>query len=209
MDFDYAITDQAALRERYGAPGSTLKKIVSHIDNGARDFIAHSPFFVLATASAAGADASPRGGPPGFVTVLDDHRLAFGDLSGNRILDSFRNIVDTPAVGMLFMIPGVDETLRVNGRATLTTDPQVLEACAIDGRTPNVAVGVVVEQCYIHCAKAFRRSNLWRPESWPPDESRPSPMKILRDHMELDIEPEAIGAALEEGYTAVMWEPGG
>lgn len=210
MPFSDAITSEEQLRERYGASSEiVLRKIVDRIDDGARGFIAGSPFFVLATSSPSGTDASPRGGPPGFVAVLDERRIAFGDLSGNRILDSFANIVAHPEVGLVFMIPGVDETLRLNGRATLTTDPDVLAACAIDGRTPKVAVGIDVDQVYIHCAKAFRRSGLWRPESWLDPADHPNAACILRDHMELDVDPQLIADDLERGYAAVMWEPGG
>ncbi|QGG95082.1 MSMEG_1061 family FMN-dependent PPOX-type flavoprotein [Actinomarinicola tropica] len=210
MPFDHAITTQEQLRERYGdTPEIVLRKIVDRIDDGARGFIAASPFFVLATSSPTGTDASPRGGPPGFVAVLDEHRVAFGDLSGNRILDSFSNLVAEPQVGLLFTIPGVDETLRLNGRATLTTDPDVLAACAIDGRTPKVAVGIDVEQVYIHCAKAFRRSGLWDPSSWLDPADHPNAACILRDHMELEVDPQLIEDDLERGYAAAMWEPGG
>lgn len=210
MPFDHAISTTEQLRERYGATSEiVLRKIVDRVDDGARDFIARSPFFVLATSSSSGTDASPRGGPPGFVTVLDERRIAVGDLSGNRILDSFANLVEHPAVGLLFTIPGVDETLRLNGRATLTTDPAVLAACAIDGRTPKVALGIDVEQVYIHCAKAFRRSGLWDPSSWPDPADRPNAACILRDHMELEVDPKLIEEDLERGYAAAMWEPGG
>ena len=210
MAFTHTIDDIDALRERYGTPSrTTLAKIVDRLDDGARRFIAASPFLVLATSSPDGTDASPRGGPPGFVTVLDDHRLALGDLSGNRILDSFRNVLANPAVGLLFFIPGMDETLRVNGRASLTVDPVVLEAASFEGRVPKVALGVEVEQCYVHCAKAFRRSDLWRPESWPTAEERPSAACMLRDHIGLDVEASVIESSLEEGYAVTMWEPGG
>jgi uncharacterized protein len=210
MAFGDAITDLSMLRDRYGeARQQTLAKIIDHIDDGARDYIAKSPFVVLATSSPTGTDASPRGGPPGFVTVLDEHRIALGDLAGNRILDSFSNVLDSPSVGLLFLIPGMDETLRVNGRATLTTEPAVLDACAIDGRVPKVALGVDVEQCYVHCAKAFRRSQLWSPDSWLDPHERPSAACMIRDHNRLDVEPEVIEANLEAGYVATMWETGG
>lgn len=210
MPFADPITNLTMLRDRYGeARPRTLAKITDHIDDGAREFIAKSPFVVLATSSPTGTDASPRGGPPGFVTVLDEHRIAFGDLAGNRLLDSFRNVLDSPSVGLVFVIPGMDETLRVNGTATLTTDPAVLEACAIDDRMPKVALGIDVEQCYVHCAKAFRRSQIWAPESWLSTDDRPSAACMLRDHIQLEVDPEVIAADLEKGYAATMWEAGG
>ncbi|MEX2658351.1 MAG: MSMEG_1061 family FMN-dependent PPOX-type flavoprotein [Acidimicrobiales bacterium] len=186
-----------------------LRKQIDHIDPAARGFIAASPFVVLATAHAGGADASPRGGPPGFVKVLDDHRLAFGDLSGNNRLDSLTNLLAQPDVGLLFLVPGLRETLRVNGRATLTTDPQVLEATSLEGTRPRAAVGIDVEECFIHCAKAFRRSRLWDPQAWLDAGLRPSAACALRDHLQLDVDPKVIEDDLEVAYRETLWEPGG
>lgn len=210
MPFTDAVTDSHALRELYREPhGLVLRKQIDHIDAAARSFIAASPFFVFATANTRGTDASPRGGPPGFVAVLDGSRIAFGDLSGNNRLDSLTNLITQPDVGLLFLVPGVDETLRVNGRATLTTQPAILDATAIDGRVPRVAVGVDVAECFIHCAKAFRRSQLWDPHAWPSPEERPSAACALRDHLHLDLDPKVIEDDLEAGYRETMWEPGG
>ncbi len=210
MPFDAAVTGETELRRLYRKPHPVvLRKAIDHLDEGARGFIARSPFVVVATAGAQGADASPRGGAPGFVHVLDDHRLAFADLAGNNRLDTYRNLLDRPSVGLLFLVPGVGETLRVNGRATLTTDAEVLAAVAIDGRPPRVAIGVDVEACFIHCAKAFRRSGLWDPDTWPVPEDRPSAACILNDHLGLGLDPSVIEADLEAGYVATMWEPGG
>jgi PPOX class probable FMN-dependent enzyme len=210
MPFRSTIDSLSALRERYDRPHDLVRrKQIDHIDDGARDFIARSPFFVLATGGPGGGDASPRGGPAGFVRVLDDSRLAFGDLSGNRRLDSFENIVVNPAVGLIFLVPGVGETLRVNGRAALTTDPEVLAACPVDGTVPAVAVGVDVEATYIHCAKAFRRSGLWDPAGWPEPDARPRPAAILRDHLRSEATPDSIEDLLEDGYRRTMWQIGG
>lgn len=210
MPFADAITDEKALRRLYRAPHElVLRKQIDHVDPAARSFIAASPFLVLATAGGKGADASPRGGPPGFVAVLDEHRLAFGDLSGNNRLDTLTNLLTQPDVGLLFLVPGVDETLRVNGRATLTTEPAVLEATTLDSRRPTVAVGVDVEECFIHCAKAFRRSRLWTTASWLAPEERPSAARALRDHLQLDVDAQVIEDDLEVGYRQTLWEPGG
>jgi PPOX class probable FMN-dependent enzyme len=210
MPFDHALASPDDLRRHYAQPHPVvLRKVQDRIDGGARRFIARSPFLVLATSGAAGADASPRGGPPGFVTVLDDHRLAFGDLSGNRRLDSFENVVADPVVGLLFLIPGLGETLRVNGRGTVTTDPAVLDACTVEGVRPGVALGVDVDAVYIHCAKAFRRSGLWDPASWPAEDERPTAGAVLVGHLGLDqVTPEAIDADLEQGYAATLWKAG-
>ena len=120
---------------------------------------------MLATAGADGrCDASPRGGPPGFVRVLDDHRLAFGDLPGNRRQDSHRNLIATGRAALLFMVPGRARRCGSTGRACLTRDPEVLEAVALDGAPPSLAFGMQVEVAFLHCAKALLRSRLWRPE---------------------------------------------
>lgn len=207
MPFDHAIADQDALRELYGEPHRlTKKKIVDRIDEAAATFIATSPFFVLASASDGVTDASPRGGPPGFVQVLDERRLAFGDLNGNNLLDSFGHLVTDPAVHLLFLVPGIGDTLRIGGRATLTTDPEILDRTAIDGRRPNVAVGVDVERVYVHCSKAFRRSQLWDPTSWPEEAARPSAAKILIESMELAATPEQVEADMEL-LRHYLWQP--
>lgn len=210
MPFSQGITSVEQLRSLYREPfEAVFRKQIDHIDDAARSFIERSPFLVLATSGPRGNDASPRGGPPGFVAVIDERRLALGDLSGNNRLDSYANIVEHPHVGMLFFIPGMDETLRVNGRATLTTDPEVLEKSAIDGRVPRIALGIDVDECFLHCAKALRRGGLWDPSSWPAREERPSPGAIFKAHVGIDAPAEAIEADLEEGYKVSMWYPGG
>jgi PPOX class probable FMN-dependent enzyme len=204
------IDRHATLRSRYRPPSQpVVDKSIDHLDDGATGFIERSPLFVLATTSADGADASPRGGPPGFVRVLDRQRLAFADLAGNNRLDSYTNLIEHPSVGLLFVIPGVDETLRVNGRAWLTDGSEILERCAIDGRLPKLAVGVTVAECFIHCAKALRRAAVWDVSTWPVGADRPSAAAIINDHLQLDLDPAVIEADLEVGYAATMWQPGG
>lgn len=206
-----AITDVDDLRARYRDPAPlAVDKVRADVAPGAADFIARSPMFVLATGSASGADASPRGGPPGFVTVLDAHRLAWGDLAGNNLLDSFTNIVEQPNVGLLFLVPGSDGTVRVNGRASITTDPAVLDATLIDGRRPKVAVVVEVDQCYVHCAKAFRRSALWDTTTWPGEGAFPTTGEIVASQHALDAEMvPVIDQSLEENYAETLWTEGG
>lgn len=206
----HILDDLAALRSRYRDPSPAVaQKEKPIIDPASAAFIACSPFFVLATTSAEGTDASPRGGTPGFVSVLSPTRIAFGDLAGNNRLDSYTNIVDHGEVGLLFMVPGRGETLRVNGRASVTTDPEVLDATLIDGKRPKVSIVVDVEQCFIHCAKALRRSTLWDPETWLPADQVPSAGEIIATAWDLDIEPGLIDADLEQGYAATMWVEGG
>jgi uncharacterized protein len=202
--------DLAGLRARYRPPHpNVVAKSIDHIDDAAADFIARSPLFVLATSGPDGTDASPRGGRAGFVRVLDERRIAFGDLSGNNRLDSYANLADQPSVGLLFVVPGLDETLRVNGDAWLTDDDDVLDRCRIDDRAPRVAVVVEVRECYLHCAKALRRAAIWVTSTWPAHGERPSAGRILNDHLRLGVEPSVIEAELEAGYAATIWEPGG
>lgn len=163
----HALTTLASLRALYPAPKErTLRKELTRLDPHCRRFIGLSPFVVLASAGADGAlDASPRGGTPGFVKAPDEHTLLIPDAPGNHRLDTLENIVATGRLGLLFMIPGVDETLRVNGRAQLSTDPVLIEAVTDERRRPVVVIRVRVEQAYLHCAKAFMRSRLWSLEA--------------------------------------------
>lgn len=200
----------SGLRSIYRDPSQVvLDKAIDHVDVGARGFIEHSPLFVLATGDGRRNDASPRGGPAGFVRVLDDSRIAFGDLTGNNRLDSFSNLIENPGVGMLFMIPGIVETLRVNGVATISTEPELCEACEIDGRVPKVVLVVAVEECFIHCGAAFRRGSVWDRSTWPAEEGRPKPAAILKGHANLDASPSDIQAGLDSYYENGIWFPGG
>ena len=210
MAFAHTIDDLDTLRQHYAEPFPAVRaKQIDHVDEGARGFIARSPFAVLATTGPGGVDASPRGGPPGFVRVLDDRRLAIGDLSGNRRLDSFENVLADPAVGLLMFVTGVGESLRVNGRASLTLDPAVLDACTIDGVRPGVALGIDVEELFLHCAKAFRRSSLWDPSSWPEPQDRPRGAAIFKAHLQIDVDADLIEEDLERDYAASLWLAGG
>lgn len=163
----YQIADVAALRRLFGhTEGLAAKKSMTVLDRFARDYIARSPFLCIATNGAGGrADVSPRGDQPGFVQVLDDHSLAIPDRPGNNRLDTMENIVINPNVGLIFMIPGFEDTLRINGKATITADPVILERATVDRKQPKVAIRVAVEEAFFHCAKAFRRSRLWQPDA--------------------------------------------
>ena len=164
----FAIQTVEALREIVGEsrPGMEAKN-ESRLDEFAVDFIARAPFLVLATASAEGGlDASPKGDAPGFVEVQDKHTLLIPDRPGNKLVYGHLNILENPKVGVIFMIPGTPETLRVHGTAELTVDPEVLERLAARNRPAVLAIRVRVDECFFHCAKAFIRSNLWKPEKW-------------------------------------------
>jgi PPOX class probable FMN-dependent enzyme len=204
------IDDLDGLRRHYRPPSRfVLDKGIDHVDEAVRGFLARSPLFVLATTSESGTDASPRGGPAGFVVALDDHRVAFGDLSGNNRLDSYTNLVAHPQVGMLFFVPGLDEMMRINGRAAVTTDEAVRQRCPIGDRVPKVAVVVEVDECFVHCGKALRRAGLWDVSTWPSDDDRPSAAAALNDHIGLGIDPKVIEGNLEADYAATMWVPAG
>ena len=177
------VNTEQALRELYGNPGErAVAKEQARLDEPTRAFIAHSPFLVMGTASADGrCDVSPKGDAPGFVHVLDDHHLAIPDRLGNNRLDGLRNVVDNPHVGLIFFIPGREDTLRVNGRATISRDEALLERLAVNGKRPQTALVVEVEQTFMHCARAFKRAGLWQPERWPDASAVPSMQRMIWD----------------------------
>ena len=179
----HLIADESALRALFGETHELARqKCLGALDAHARAFVTRSPFLCLSTQGAEGrADVSPRGDPPGFVTVLDERTLAIPDRPGNNRLDSLSNILANPSVGLLFMVPGFEETLRVNGRARLSTDPALLEPMAVNGRVPTLAILVGIDEVFLHCAKAFRRSRLWDPEHRQDRREMPSLRKMIAD----------------------------
>jgi len=160
---DHVVSDEDELRDLFPTTHEiAIQKCQDHLDRHAQEFIQRSPFICLGTQNLEGnADVSPRGDPVGFVQILDQHTLAIPDRPGNNRLDSLANIVSNANVGLLFIVPGFDDTLRVNGRASLVTDPELLASMSVKGRTPTVAIIVKVGEVFMHCAKAFRRSKLW------------------------------------------------
>ncbi len=179
------ITTLEALRDLYGpARERALKKEIPALDAHATRFIGLSPFVVLASSNADGhMDASPRGGEPGFVKVSDAQTILVPDAPGNNRLDTLENIVSTGRLGLLFMVPGFDETLRVNGQAVLSTDPADLALCADARRAPVLVIRVAVESVYLHCAKAFMRSQLWDASRHPERSQLPPMGEMLRDQI--------------------------
>src|SRR5512145_2820651 len=163
------IASEQELRDLYGQPGErAVAKERPALNDDCRAFIAHSPFLVMGTAGADGrCDVSPKGDAPGFVQVLDEHHLAIPDRLGNNRLDGMRNIVENGHVGLIFLIPGREDTLRVNGRARIVRDEALLERLAMHGKRPVTALVVEVEQAFMHCARAFKRAGLWEPARWP------------------------------------------
>ena len=161
------ITDETTLRALFKAPGRlAVLKELDHLDDHCRRFVEMSPFLCLATSRPdGGSDNSPRGDVPGFVMIPDDKTLILPDRPGNNRIDSLTNIVHNPHVGLLFFIPGITETLRVNGRARLVATPDILARLAVDGRAPKVAMVITVDQAFLHCSKALIRSRLWQDDA--------------------------------------------
>lgn len=161
----HAIRDEDELRALLGEPTELVRaKLDDSLTDLTRQWIERSPFLLLATSAPDGTcDVSPRGDPPGFVHILDDRTLLLPERPGNRLADSLRNIVGNPHVGLLFLVPGVGDTLRVNGRATLVTDVELLAPCAVEGKVPKLGLLVEVDEVFTHCSKAFLRARLWDP----------------------------------------------
>jgi hypothetical protein len=180
-----AITSEAALRALHAPPTDrAVRKELDRLDQHCRRFIALSPFVVLASADAEGhMDATPRGGDPGFVVVEDDCTLLLPDRPGNNRLDSLTNLTQRPEVGLLFMVPGVDETLRVNGTAELRTDAALVERFQVSRRPPAVILRITVREAYLHCAKALMRSRLWNPEARIDRSELPTMGEMMRDQV--------------------------
>ncbi|MGO8145335.1 pyridoxamine 5'-phosphate oxidase family protein [Rhizobium leguminosarum] len=180
---DFAIADEQSLRALFEPTHAlAVVKCQNSLGEHAQEFIRRSPFFCIGTQSSEGrADVSPRGDPPGFVKVLDERTLAIPDRPGNNRLDTLSNIIANPNVGLLFLIPGFDDTLRVNGRASLTHDPQLLTSMSVADRLPKLAIIVNVREVFMHCAKAFRRSRLWSPDHFQDRKEMPSLIKIILD----------------------------
>src|SRR5215467_5848333 len=166
--FQHILTTQADIREIVGEPlERSIRKERNYIDGFCRGFIMHSPFLLMATSGSDGTcDVSPKGDAAGFVKVLDEKRLIIPERNGNKRLDGIMNLLVNPHIGLIFIIPGCDYTLRVNGRACITIDPQLLAATASHGVTPKLAIGVETEQTVFHCVKALRRAKLWEQDKW-------------------------------------------
>ncbi|MFJ3220013.1 MSMEG_1061 family FMN-dependent PPOX-type flavoprotein [Kitasatospora sp. NPDC086801] len=183
-----ALTDPAQLREIYEQPGEHARhKQVAHLHEVARRLIACSSLVFVASSDAAGrCDVSPRGGPAGVVSVLDEHTLAIPDATGNKRLDTLHNILENGRVGLLFVVPGRDTTLRVNGRACVSTDPELLRQLTAVGKPPRSAIVVAVEEVYAHCPKAFLRGSAWKPENWLAKDAQPTSAEVTLSHLRDD-----------------------
>lgn len=205
------ITTTEELRAIYRNPRARVTaRRHGAINDHDRSFIAHSPLVMVGTADNRGrCDVSPRGGPPGFVSVLDAGTIAIPDISGNNTLDTLQNVLSNTGIGLLFLVPGTDEALRVNGRARLSTDPTVLTRCTIRHVVPRVAVVVQVHEVFLHCPKALRRGSIWHLHAWPDTSDMPTAARMLRDQVVPGATVEQVEQALDDVNRETMWQTGG
>lgn len=203
MKFDHVLTSSQELREMAGEPsGIARDKQIDHIDGHCATFIAASPMLMLATTDANGrTDVSPRGDAPGFARVLDRKHLAIPERAGNNRIDSLMNLLERANIGMLFIIPGILETLRMNGTAQIVRDPQLLESFVVQNKVPKFVILVRVEEAFIQCGKAFKRSGLWEPTTWTNAKTLPSRAEMFLAHANVtDLTTEQVDTNLEEAY---------
>jgi len=195
------VESAASLHDLYGTPlDRAVKKQLDHLDKHCRAFIALSPFLVIASSAPDGScDASPRGDAPGFVAVVDERTLLIPDRRGNNRVDTLENVVGNPHVGLLFLVPGMDETLRINGEAQVVTDEALLTPLAVRGQTPRTALRVTVQDAYLQCGKALIRSDLWNPQKRIDRSTFPSLGRILAEQIG-DLDPAETECSVEEGY---------
>jgi uncharacterized protein len=201
------IEDIGDIKEIYGEPMErAVKKQLPRLEKHSRAFIALSPFIVMATCDADGrCDASPKGDAPGFVHVIDDETLLIPDRLGNNRVDSISNILQHPRIGLIFMVPGIRETLRVNGRAQITVDPELLGPTAVNGKLPRSGILVDADEVYFHCGKALIRSDLWNPAKQIARKDFPSLGVIIADQIGHQVEPVEAERATEESYRTRLY----
>ena len=201
--FKDVVTSVEELRALMGEPSElALRKDIGRLDQHCRAFIARAPFVLIATSDRAGrCDVSPKGDAPGFVEVLDERHLVVPDRPGNKRYDGIRNLIENPGIGLLFLVPGSEETLRVNGRAQIVRDADVLARFAVQGKLPQLAIAVEVEESFLHCAKCVKRSGLWDTGKWPDLTGLPSAAQMLHDHARpTNMTVEGMQQRLQDGY---------
>lgn len=206
----HALSTEEELRRVYARPaGPVLEKVFPHLDRHSRRFIELSPFFCIGSSRPDGlGDVSPRGGEPGFVHALDDTHIAFPDRPGNNRLDTLKNLLENPEIALIFLIPGIADTVRVAGTARLSVDPELLASMAVQGKEPKCAIVISVRQAYLHCAKALLRSKLWQPDYVQPRGTFPSISRMVGDQIGLSEEDKKTGEArTERAYKDGLWAP--
>ncbi len=194
------ITDETVLRQTYASAGDVRKKILPKLDRHAKHFISLSPFVALATHGPEGTDCSPRGDAPGFVRVIDDKTLMMPDRRGNNLLDSLSNVLASPQVGLLFFVPGINETLRINGRARVVTDPALLAGMEAHNALPQSAMEITIDQVYFHCGRAILRGDLWNPEKKVERSTFPTLGRIIADQI-AGVDADLADKGLADAYT--------
>jgi uncharacterized protein len=201
------LSSRDELRALYKQPGdNAVRKELKALDHHCKGFLARSPFVLIGSSDGNGnSDVTPKGDKPGFAAVLDDSTIAIPDRPGNNRLDTLENVIANPSVGLLFLIPGMNETLRVNGDARITADPALRERLQAEGRPPTTVMVVSVKAAYMHCAKAFMRSELWKPDSWIDRSKLPTLGQILKDQLALADSAEATDRWLDDAYEKSMW----
>ena len=205
--FTDVITDENRLREIFGYPGEmNVKKVIPILDDHCKAFIARSPYLLFASADGDGnLDVSPKGDPPGFVQVLDDQTLAIPDRIGNKRLDTLTNLIENDRVGLIFLIPGKRETLRVSGRAMIVRDLWVREKMVFKNKAPKVAIVVKVQKAFMHCSKSMLRSKIWEPDHWPDSTEIASLARILIDHANIVCDLDELEEAIEYTYANELY----
>lgn len=202
----HLLTSIEALEAIYGdALPQAITKEIDYISDDYRAFVEHSPFALIASVGPEGIDCSPRGDPAGFVEVVDQHTVLIPDRRGNNRIDTLRNIVRDPRVALLFLVPGVGETLRINGRAEISVEPELLEQFSMQGKLPRSVIRVTAERVYFQCSKALVRSKLWKPESQVERSALPSTGKILERLAKDDFDGDAYDAHYPERIKQTMY----
>lgn len=203
---EHILTAEQELVDVLGTPSPLIAdKATPFVTPLVQQFVLSSPYFLLATAASDGTcDCTPRGDPAGSVLFLDERTVVFADRRGNRRVDSMRNMLQNPHVGLLFLVPGTDETVRVNGRATISRDPELREQLAMLGKPAELAVIVAIDEVFTHCARSILRSRLWQPESWPDTDSIPTLAAMMAEQKNLQAPDETAGKRNED-YRAVLY----
>lgn len=204
---DDVVSDLATLEALYGEPQQlSIDKVTPFLTPLMIEFLNASPMYFLATANAEGqCDVSPRGDPAGAVWVADPTTLILPDRRGNKRVDSLRNLMENDLVGLVFLAPGSDDTLRINGRATLSRHQSLLDAMPMQGKAPNLALIVDIEEAYMHCPRAFKRSGLWNPETWPDKGAVPSMSAILHEQLHMAGSVEELTREREERVRTTLY----